>query len=185
MFRITSTQKVSVGDQVNLISDFELENQLLNSVSKRNIEIKITAKENQEISANINLNEKEIVVKGPICMPAKNAPLTIEELQNNFNKNEYFNPSIIAEIENVFIPKQQLNEFRRNVYSLIIEELTKLKNNKILKKNIKKPAKNTKILQNFEIIENLNTKFNEENIIYSPSEYIENDIKTFIKKCKK
>ena len=134
LYKITSTQKVNVGDNVNLISDFELENKLLNSISKQNIEIKITAKENQEISANINLNEKEIVVKGSICMPAKNAPLTIKELQTNFNKNEYFNPSIVAEIENVFIPKQQLNVFRRNVYSLIIEELTKLKNNKILNK---------------------------------------------------
>jgi len=185
LYKITSTQKVNVGDNVNLISDFELENKLLNSISKRNIEIKIKAKENQEISAKINLNKKEIVVKGPICNTAKNAPLTEEELQTNFNKNEYFNPSIIAEIENVFIPKQQLNEFRRNVYSLVVEELTKLKNNKILKKNIKKPAKNTKILQNFEIIENLNTKLNEENIIYSPSEYIEEDIKTFIDKCEK
>ena len=185
LYKITSTQKVNVGNSVNLISDFELENKLLNSISKRNIEIKITAKENQEISANINVNGKKIIVKGPICNTAKNAPLTKEELQTNFNKNEYFYPSIIAEIENVFIPKQQLNEFRRNVYSLIIEELIKLKNNKIIKKNIKKPAKNTKFLQNFEIIENLNTKLNGENIIYSPSEYLEEDIKTFIEKCKK
>jgi len=185
LYKITSTQKVNVGDSVNLISDFELENKLLNSISKRNIEIKITAKENQEISANINVNGKKIIVKGPICNTAKNAPLTQEELQTNFNKNEYFYPSIVAEIENVFIPKQQLNEFRRNIYSLIIEELIKLKNNKIIKKNIKKPAKNTKFLQNFEIIENLNTKLNGENIIYSPSEYLEEDIKTFIEKCKK
>ena len=40
-------------------------------------------------------------------------------------------------------------------------------------------------MQNFEIIENLNTKLNEENIIYSPSEYIEENIKTFIDKCEK
>ena len=41
LYKITSTQKVNVGDNVNLIRDFELENTLLNSISKRNIEIKI------------------------------------------------------------------------------------------------------------------------------------------------
>lgn len=184
LYKITTTQKVNVGNTVNLISDYELETNLLNTKTKRNLEIKITAKENQPIIALTFVNGKEIKVIGETCQTAKNAPLTIEELQNNFNKNEFFNPTINSEIENVFLPKQQLNEFRRNLFSKVIDELTKPKNNKILKKNIKKPSKITEKLTNFQIVEDLNENFKEENIIYSPCEYIEKDIETFIKKCK-
>ena len=185
LYKITTTQKIEVGNTVNLISDFELENKMLNTISKRNIEIHLTAKENQEIVATTIINGKELTIRGPLCQPAKNAPLTTDELITNFNKCEFFYPTLITDIGNVFIPKQQLNEFRRNVYSQIIEELTKLKNNKILKKNIKKQSKNTEKLQNFQIVEELNESFKEQNIIYSPTEYVEDDIKAFIEKCKK
>jgi len=184
LYRITTTQKVKVGDIVNLISNFELETKLLNSITKQKLEIKITAKQNQPIIATSNLNNNQIIYHGPICQPAQNYPLTIEELQTNFNKNEYFYPTITANLENIFIPKQQLNEFRRNFYSAIINELTSLKHNKLLKKNIIKQSLNVKKLKDFQIIEDLNDVYNEKNIIYSPSDFNEENIKTFIENCK-
>lgn len=183
LYKITTTQKVNVGDVVNLISDFELENKLLNLKTKQNIEITISAKENQPISASTYINNTPITIKGPICQPAKNSPLTEEELTTNFNKTEYFNPSIICEIENVFIPKQQLNEFRRNFYSSIIEALTSLKHPQLSKKNIKKQLLKVNKLNNFEIIEDIDKSLHEKNIIFSPSEYSKDIIQKFIKKC--
>ena len=41
-FRITTTQNVKVGSVVNLISDFEKEQKLLNETGRRKIEIKKT-----------------------------------------------------------------------------------------------------------------------------------------------
>lgn len=184
LYKITTTQKVNIGDKVNLISDFELENKLLNSKSKRNLKIRITAKENYEISASINLNNKEIIITGPVCQTAKSAPLTKTELENNFNKNEYFSPIITAEIENVFIQKQQLNEFRRNVYSVIVEELTKLKHSKLAKKKIEKQTLKVEKLENVQILHKNFEDLNSHYVIYSPETYNQRDIADLLDYCK-
>ena len=134
LYRITTTQNVKIGSSVNLISDFEKEVQLLSASKRRKVEIKITAKENLPIKAEFVLNGEHYLVEGEICSFAKSQPLTCEELKNNFNKSNLFEADLTCEIDNVFLPKKALNEFRRTVYEKITNILTENKKEKFNKK---------------------------------------------------
>lgn len=185
LYKITTTQKVKVNNSVNLILDYEKETSLLQTIKKREINIEITAKANDNICAKCYIDNNEIIVYGDVCSVAQNSPLSIDELTNCFNKNEYFYPNITAVIENVFIAKSKLNEFRRNVYAKVVEELTKLKHEKLTKKNIQKQKLEVEKLTDFQIVENLNANFENKNIIYCPNEYNEKDIVSFKQKCER
>ena len=126
-------------------------------------------------------------------MPAKTQPITKEDLQANFNKSDIFEIAISSKIENVFLPKKDLNEFRRNV----LEEIVKVynqKNRRNLNKILLNSLKNTKkikklndfivIFDNFEKFFKLNKSIKEKNIIYSPEYYELEDINNFISICK-
>ena len=95
-----------------------------------------------------------------------------------------------CEIENVFLPKKALNEFRREVYEKIKNKLIENKKEKLNKINIKTLKNNKKInkFNNFIEIFNNFEKINlikEENIIYSPNEFNLEIIKEFIYICEK
>ncbi|MBR4998962.1 MAG: U32 family peptidase, partial [Clostridia bacterium] len=62
LFRITTTQIVKVGDRVNLISDFEKEQEMIKTTKRRKINIKIVAKLNQPIEARFSIDDEECVV---------------------------------------------------------------------------------------------------------------------------
>lgn len=194
LYRITTTQNVKVGDVVNLISDFEKEQALLNEKIRRKIEIKITAKENLPIKAGVDLNGEIYEVYGETCLLAQSQPLTDDELKTNFNKSDLFEAELNFELGNVFLPKKTLNEFRRVVYEKIKNILTenkKEKLNKILLNSIKINKKIKKLNNFIEIFDNFNYFFEnnknikEKNIIYSPSEFNLKNIKEFISLCEK
>ena len=193
LYRITTTQKVSVGSQVYLISDYEKEQVLLNEKIRRKVKIKIIAKENLPIKAEINLKGEKKIVEGELCVIAKNQPLNFDDLKNNFNKSELFEAELDCDVENVFLPKQKINEFRRTVFEEIKNILTynnKEKLNKI-SLNLIKNNKNIKKFNNFieffgnfkEFSENI-SKIKEKNIIYYPCEYELKNVQNFIELCK-
>lgn len=183
LFRITTTQKVNVGAQANLISDFEKEQLVLNEKRRRKVDIKITAKENLPIKAEFVLRGKKHVVEGEICAKAKSQPVTEIDLQNSFNKSDIFEADLTCEVENIFLPKQKINDFRRTVFESIKNILIENKNKKINKKSLK-IVKNNKKFNNFQIIFEKNEKLKEKNIIYNPDEFNLKDIKEFISVCK-
>ena len=159
LYRITTTNNVQKGDVVNLINDYNLEQAMLATTRKINVSIKIVAKANQPITAKFIVNEKMCEVKGEMLQTAKNAPLSIEELQENFKKNEFFDFDINAEIENVFIPKQKLNEFRRMVVEKVVEQKTKIETPKLNKIILNEPQKVNQ-LKDFQLkVEKLNKIF--------------------------
>ena len=180
----TTTQKLNVGDSVNLIVDASLEEKVLNNVYKRDFDIDLYLEENKPIKASFCVNNKQYEVLGEVLEHANNQPITEEELKNNFNKNNYLKINLyIKKLDKIFIIKQKLNNFRRNVIDKIIKILTNVNKkqlNKIILKN-----KNNKIIKfdNFQIINNLNEIFNKLNIIYSPEIYDLKNIKKFINKC--
>ena len=90
LYRVTTTQKVNINDKVNLILDFEKEQVLLNQKVRKQVLIKIEAIENLPIKARFEIEGDKFVVEGDVCLSAKNQPLTIEELELNFNKNEFW-----------------------------------------------------------------------------------------------
>ena len=191
LYRITTTQKVKVGSSVNLISDFEKEQSMLNFKIKRKLDIYITAKQDEEITAKFVLNGETHTVKGGVCCAAKNQPITEEDLKLNFSKSDLFDASLYIEMDNIFMPKQMLNEFRRNTFEKIYEVLTKIKKEK-LNKILLKLAKNNKKFNNFIEIDNnfkyffeKNKNIKQKNIIYNPNEFKLEDIKEFILICEK
>ena len=163
------------GDTVNLINDFELEQQMIATTKKINKDIKIVAKINQPITALLEINGTQFKVEGDMLSDAKNSPLTIEELQNNFKKNEYFNFNINANIENVFIPKQKLNKFRRQCVDKIIEQLTAIKTEPLQKIALKQPQP-AKQLTNFQFVEDTSQDIYAQIVVFDPEVYNETQI---------
>ena len=184
VYRITTTQKVGVGDDVHLISDFEKEQTVLNQKFRKPIQIKITAKANESLKAEFVLKGERFVVEGEVCLEAKNRPLTKDDFVLSFNKSEWFEADLICDVGNVFLPKQKINEFRRTVFDKAKNILIQEKNKKINKKLIKINKNNNKF-NNFQEIFNKNEKLIEKNIIFNPCEYDLNEIKEFINICKK
>lgn len=183
LYRITTTQKVEVGDTVNIISDYEKEVEIANVKRKRKLKILFTAIENECLNAEINIDGDVLKFYGEVCDVAKNAPLTVDEVKQNFKKSEYFEAELVCEIGNVFVPKQKLNEFRRGVYEKAYEFLTRLKHQPLKKEKIEKQKLNVERLKDFQVISNLNEKFEKENIIFCPNAYMEDEIVQFMEKC--
>jgi len=181
-FVLTTTSIVKIGASVHLIVDSERENKALSFVKKRHINIEICAKIGKPIRAGFELLGQKYFVEGDVLYEAKSKPLAKEELQNNFSKSEYFvgNIKLIC-LENVFILKQNLNAFRRKVFDKIYEILTMLKDSVKLEKLPKVP--NISAFSDFCIVEKIDDEFIAKNVIYSPSVYIESDIKAFKNKC--
>ena len=184
LFRITTTQIVKVGDRVNLISDFEKEQEMIKTTKRRKINIKIVAKLNQPIEARFSIDDEECVVLGEVCSVAKSQPIAEEEIKNNFSKSELFEAELDCDVDNFFLPKKVLNDFRRNVFEKIFEALTDVKKEKVNKIILKTP-KNNKKFNNFQEILDKNENLIEKNIIYSPEQYNLEEIEKFINICKK
>ncbi len=191
-FRITTTQTVPKDAQVNLILDYAKEQEMLNTVARKKVEIELKAKVGEPIKAVCDLNGENLVVLGEVCLKAEKQPVTTEDLKINFNKSELFEADLNCEIENIFLTKKQLNEFRRRVLEEIKNELILKNNKKLIKKSLKniKNSKNFNKFNNFSLIlnnfnENLIKDLKEENIVFSPNEYNFEDIKNFKSICEK
>lgn len=179
---LTTTQEVEEKSLVYLISDFKKENEILQKINKKSIKVYIKAQKNEKIYAKTEIYGKNIELFGAVLEEAKSRPLTKEELIENFNKNEFFDVNINAEIGNVFIIKKELNEFRRNFFELVVQTLTNVQREKL--KSIVVEEKSDCPLTNFKIVDKPISS--EKAItIYSPSEYVLEDIETFISECKK
>ncbi len=165
IYKITTTQNVQVGDSVRLIVDAKKESQIANQNIKRKIKIKLNLGQNKRAKASLTLFNKEYIVLGEECAPSIKQPITIEELKNNFAKSQIFEVELeILKLEDVFLPKQKLNEFRRSVLEKAYELMTE--NNRIRLEKIK--------LKETEGYLSLSDKL----FIYSPEEYDLQDIIT-------
>lgn len=183
LYRATTTQNVENGLDVNLIIDAS-KNDVENFTRKVEINLKIQAVAGKNLRAEFVLNNKTYIVEGDKCEEAQNQPLNQDEIINNFSKNPYFSPRLFIETKNAFVPKQKLNEFRRNVYEKIYEIKTKNNIDKLSKIKIDTSVL-TKGFDDFEITENSSEIYHNKNVIYSPEIYEIDDIKNFVSNCKK
>ena len=183
LFRITTTQKIPAGCTVNLISDFEKEQEMLQQTRKRNLDIEIIAKANQRMIAKCCINGEKIELIGSMCEEAKNQPITQEQILENFNKSEIFSSTITGEIENIFIPKQALNQFRRDFFDKVFKMLTDTKRENLIKKVIKNCKNTARTLENFEFTTKNDVIYTKNNVVYDPENYVK-DVQAFIENCK-
>ena len=183
LYRATTTQNVESGLQVNLIIDAS-KNDVENFTRKIEINLKIQAVEGKNLRAEFVLNNKTYIVVGDKCEEAQNQPLNQDEIINNFSKNPYFSPRLFIETKNAFVPKQKLNEFRRNVYEKIFAIKTENNNKKLNKIKIDTCVL-TKGFEDFEITQNSCGIYHNKNVVYSPEIYDISDIQNFVKNCLK
>lgn len=184
LYMTTSTQKAYIGNYVNIILDYNKEEQVLAFENKKKLKIEITALQNQKIYAKTCILGKKFELFGEILEPAKNQGLTLQDVAVCFQKNEYFSPTIEFNTDNVFVPKSILNEFRRTFYEKLKEFVMLNLRHNIEKQKIEN-YHDAIIFDDFQIVESKTDYLKNSNIIYSPEYYNEEDILTFCEHCKK
>ena len=183
-YALTTTNRVQAQSDVHLIIDQNLEEKACSFVKKRSVKIDIYAVKNQPIKAVAKIDGKSIEVFGQVLLESLNRPLGRDELISNFAKSEFYKGEItIKQLENVFITKQNLNEFRRCVFEKITEFLTRVEISVAPKKIPSLPI--IKPIKNFEIVRDIDQEFNQEIVIYSPEFYKVDNVQKFVDKCKK
>jgi len=185
-YLLTTTHKVSVGDEVRLIIEQSAEDEMLANVNKKQIQLKLFLNVGEPIRAKVRVMDRWVEVRGEeILEPANNQPLSQEALRLNFKKSDLFDAEILVEsLDSVFMPKQRLNEFRRRVFDKVHEEFVKPFEHDF--KKIKVQVKNrAKKFDDFQIIEKPSENLNSKNIVYSPEEYVEEEIVALKEKCEK
>lgn len=181
---LTTTQKVEKDLTVRLIADFQKESDLADLSLKRPVEISFELMSGNRAKAIVSVAGIKIDVVGEVCEKSLSRPLSLQDLQDCFNKSEYFTPIIVGiQTDGVFMPKSQLNAFRRNVYDKLINRLTTPYERQLQVVKAIIPKSHKKF--DFEIVENLEqiSKTTSKTVIYSPNEYSINDVKDFVKTC--
>ena len=182
-YRITTTQKLSTGDNLHLILDSKTEEEILKITKKQKLNIKIFAQSEKPIKGIIECRNVRFEIFGDICECAIKQPLTKDEIEKNFAKNDLFEANIeFVVFDSIFLTKQKLNDFRRKVYDKALDQMTKIYRHNLSKVKIQNDY-SVKKFDDFEIVENPNTKTLSKNIIYSPEIYNLEDIQSFKKKC--
>ena len=181
---LTTTNTVEVGACVHLIVDEKREKQTLSLTKKVPFDIELFAENNQKIRAEFNIFGQKYTVLGQNLLPALNRPLSENELKENFSKSEFFDLNLrVKKLDNVFILKKDLNEFRREVLQKIYELLTK--NNNVFDKKSLPNIPEIIAFNDFIIVDDLDKEFLNKNVIYSPEKYEVDNVKLFVEKCKK
>ncbi len=184
-YRITTTQNIEMGDDVHLILDNEIESSVLQNSKKRLIDIRIFAQKNTPIKALISIGKDKFEVLGDICEGAIKQPISRDDICTNFAKSEIFVPKIeVAVLDNIFMPKQKLNDFRRKVYEKVYEFIANNNRHSLEKIKVQNNYKIEKFTD-FQIVEDSREKMTAKNIIYSPEYYNLKDILDFKKMCEK
>ena len=184
-YKLTTTQKLTVGDSVHLITDAKSEEETLCKTKKIDLRLSVSAEEFQPIKANVYLNNTVLEVFGDTLEPATNHPLTTNEIISNFKRSDIFNAEVtVSKLDKVFMTSKMLNTFRRKVFDKVFKQLTNTNRKKLEKINITTNLP-VKKFTDFQIVENLSEDFNKLNIIYSPEIYDKKQVELFITKCRK
>ncbi len=175
-YRITTTQKVNVGDSVRLIVDAQKEQDMLKFSKRKQLEIKLEFLQNRPAKATVYLDGEKLEIFGETCLPAINRPISNEEILDNFSKSEFFEIKLKQlEIEKVFLTKQKLNEFRRKVFNLTEKTITEKYIKTLEKLKVCCQDKGREITD-FSIATKGFEKVKAQTVIYSPEEYRVEDI---------
>ena len=180
----TTTQRISTNLDVNLLTDYNLEKNVISFTRRKSVKIKIFANYNQPIKALFEFDGEKYEVLGSICLTAKNQPLSKKQLNDNFNKSEYFDVSLkFCALDNVFISVKNLNDFRRQVFDVFYRVITENKKEKLCVTDLMIDKFDAEF-SDYQFVENVDDNFTAKNVVYSPEIYDLRNIKCFIDKCK-
>ncbi len=176
---ITTTAQLSINDAVYLLADARLEDAIRDNAHKHPIDIHITARAGHPIVAVLTRGTDSVTVTGDVVDRAKNSPLSMDDFVVSYNKHEYYSPNITVDIDDIFMTKSKLNEFRRKCYA----QLDHLHTRSLEKIKIS-TSYAPQVLTDFCLTET--GEIGEARVqIYSPSEYDIDKIKQFVTECTK
>jgi len=189
---ITTLAKVQKDCDVYLTLDAKNEAYALNRVKKLPLKIEFIAKENQKAKLILHSGEYEVEYESDILTEvAKNHALSVDDVLKQLSKlgDEPFEiMSSKIDIDNVFIPVSELNKIRREGIQKLKEKIIKARYKHLCFNDIKNETSFTK-KSSINIYKVFNAddlkKVNNGVVIYSPADYIENDILKFEEECKK
>lgn len=179
LYVVTTTNNVSLGD-LHLIVDDRIEKEMLESVNKIDVEISLSAIVNKNITAKVKCRNIQFEISGKECQPSINSPITKGDIIDNFIKSEYFIPHMSISLENVFLPKKDLNEFRRNLYQKLYEKLTERDFKKLEKIQIEQNVDFEK-LSEISTIKTTSGDFMTKSVVFSPETYTLEEVQKFVK----
>lgn len=188
-YLVTTTQKVKQGQTVRLILDAQLEEQTLARSLRKKIEVRLSVRKNQNLLANVVVKKDNQTVgksiTGEFLQPAKNIPLEEQDFLTCFSKSDIFEASVtFSHFEKVFIPKSQLNEFRREVFKVVFDLLTLNEKEQLKPIHLQIPKVNARRVDFF-FTEHTQFNTEKEVVIYSPEEYTLQKVLEFSENCKK
>lgn len=184
-YLVTTTNKISVGEKVRIITDPMEEELLAKVVKKRAVDLSLELVPEKPIKAEFKLHGKTYTVVGEVLQSAKNQPLTMDEIKDNFAKNEYFVANITVNLKDgVFIRKQSLNAFRRDVFEKLYSVITE-KYKRDLKIIDFTSSKEIAPFSDFVFTDCISSDFKQKNVIYSPEFYVLENVKKFKALCEK
>ena len=120
-FVIDSKTRLKNGDGVFITTDTAVNQRVLSAKSKGKITLTLYFEEGKTARA---VWENTTIESDNVLQSAQNRPLTKEEIQSCFYKTDGLSVDIqmsVSVIGNIFIPKSELNAFRRKVYSYVFE----------------------------------------------------------------
>ncbi len=166
LYKITSTFLPKKLWQVNRIVDIEFEKEILDRKRKLPVMVEFIARANHHLKVKLECGDSKIELKSDFVLePAQNQPITREDVKNCFEKcgEIFYIKSIKTYMDDIFIAKSKLNEFRRQAFSQLQNEILKCyqlendlekhkiqKNEKISLKNQKNASKKMILSQNLE-----------------------------------
>lgn len=120
-FFLSSSEKLAAGDEVRITTDTAALSRALTPVRAREIAVRVRAMAEERLHA----AAEGFALQGEVCERARSAPLTAEEVTENFCKTDGLPllPRVQVETDGVFLPKSALNAFRRAFYAGLVSRL--------------------------------------------------------------
>ena len=122
-FQIDSKTRLKNGDGVFVTTDTAVTQRVLSAEKNGSIYLELAFEEGKQAVAIWN---SETITSDSILQSAQNRPLTKEEISSCFLKTDGLAADIRLDVSlngNIFIPKSELNAFRRKVYSIICDKI--------------------------------------------------------------
>ena len=181
---LTTTQKVSVGAEVRLIQDARLEAEVL-SVSRRvAVPMALRVAVGEPLMARFEIEGQTYTFEGIAPQAALNQPLTEDDFRANLDKSPYFEAVVtFDELEDVFLPKKQLNEWRRELFAYIYDIRTS-PYRRSLGRVVVGEAPLREAVADYAVVREVGELPQVDVAVYSPAVYRMEDVAAFTAKCR-
>lgn len=161
-YQVGFSGSVKVGDEVYITTDSALMKEISSREKKIGVQLYLYHDEGKLIANAEYLNKTCVIYSEEIVLPAQNKPLTKNDFIDCFSKtgdSEFRLDSLnFYSEEDIFIPKSKLNEFRRNVYLTIYNDVLDGYNEKQTQEKQRNCLKNRLLEQKPVVISQFTTK---------------------------